>query len=149
MVSQKRLDREDDFVDPQIAELAGTAATTLVALLTTEGWRQTKEHFALLWRRVQPERAEAVARELEAAREDLVMAHGNNDPRTERELVVEWQGRIRRLLVAHPEAAGEFRAMLAELALEAAATQSVTQRATASGNARVYQAGRDQNFDQR
>jgi hypothetical protein len=136
-------------VDSEITELAGTAATTLVTLLTTDGWQRVKEQFASLWRRAQPERAEAIAAELEAARDDLLAAQGDGDSDTEAELGAEWQGRIRRLLAAHPEAAGHLRGLLAELAPEALAAPSVTQHATASGHARVYQAGRDQNFSQR
>jgi len=63
-------------------------------------------------------------------------------------LDTEWRGRIRRLLTAHPEVIGELRGLLAELAPEGAPAPSVTQHATASGHARVYQAGRDQNFSQ-
>jgi hypothetical protein len=137
------------LVDPEITGLAGTAATTLVTLLTTEGWQRAKEQFASLWRRVQPERAEAVAGELEATHDDLLMAQGDSDSRAEAELATEWQGRIRRLLAAHPEAASHLRVLLAELTPEAPPAPSVKQQAVASGNARVYQAGRDQKFNQR
>jgi hypothetical protein len=136
-------------VDPEITGLAGTAATTLVTLLTTESWQRVKEQFALFWRRAQPERGEVIARELEATRDDLLAAQAEEDEHSEAELAAEWQGRIRRLLAAHPEAADHLRALLAELAPEVPPAPSVTQHATASGNARVYQAGRDQNFRQR
>ena len=104
------------MVDPEITGLAGTAATTLVTLLTTEGWQRAKEQFSSLWRRVQPERAEAVAGELEATRADLLTVQVDGDSDTEAELAAEWQGRIRRLLAAHPEAADHLRVLLAELA---------------------------------
>jgi hypothetical protein len=136
------------LVDPEITALAGTAATTLVSLLTTEGWQRAKEQFASLWRRAQPERAEVIARELEVTRDDLLAAQGDDDSGIRAELNAEWQGRIRRLLAAHPDAAALLRDLLAELAPEALAAPSVTQHATASGHARVYQAGRDQNFGQ-
>ena len=135
-------------MDPEIAGLAGTAATTLVTLLTTEGWQRVRERFASLWRHAQPERAEIIAGELEASRDDLLAAQCEDDSQAEAELAAEWQGRFRRLLAAHPEAADQLRVLLAELAPETPAP-SVTQHATASGNARVYQAGRDQNFNQR
>lgn len=136
-------------MDPEITGLAGTAAATLVALLTTEGWERAKEQFASLWHRIQPERADAVAGELDAAREDLLAAQDGGDPDAEAELAAEWRGRIRRLLAAHPEAADQLKSLLAELAPEAPAAPSVTLRAVASGHARVYQAGRDQSFGQR
>lgn len=135
-------------MDPEITTLAGTAASTLVTLLTTDGWERVKAQFSSLWGHSQPERTEAIAWELEAARDDLTTAEGTGETDTEAELRVEWRGRFRRLLSAHPEAAEELRMLLAELAPEAPAIPSVTQRATASGNARVYQAGRDQNFGQ-
>ena len=136
-------------MDPEIAELAGTGAATLMTLLTTDGWHLVKERFASLWGHFQPERARAIAGELEATRDDLLDAQNDGDPRTVTELGAEWQGRIRRLLTVHPEVLGELRNLLAELAPDRAAEPSVTQQVTASGHARVYQAGRDQNFGQR
>jgi hypothetical protein len=136
-------------VDAEIAGLAGTAATTLVTLLTTEGWCRAKDQLVSLWRLVQPERAEAIADELEAAHDDLILAQDNDESRIEEELSAEWQGRFRRLLIAHPDAVGELRALVTTLAPETAKVRSVTQHAVASGNARLYQAGRDQHFNQR
>jgi hypothetical protein len=136
-------------VDPEITQLASTAATTLVQLLTTEGWQRTKERFASLWRRAQPDRADAVAVEIEVTRDDLLAAQQGDDEEAAAELRAEWQGRLRRLLGAHPEAAGVLRELLAELAPDPPAVPSVTQHAVASGNAKVYQAGRDQKFTHR
>lgn len=136
-------------MDSEIAGLAGTAATTLVTLLTTEGWQRAKEQFASLWRRIQPERAEAVTGELEATRDDLLRAQGDGDSRTEAELAAEWQGRIRRLLAAYPDAASQLRALLAELSAQVPPGPAVRQQAIASGNARIYQAGRDQTVNRR
>lgn len=138
----------DLLVDPGIMQLAGTAATTLVQSLTSDGWQQAKQGFSALWRRAQPERAEAIAAELELTRDDLIAARGSHDLDTATELSGEWQGRFRRLLAAYPEVADELKALLAELAPDQPAPISV-QHATASGQARVFQAGRDQNFGQR
>lgn len=136
-------------VDPEIAALAGTAGTTLVTLLTTEGWERAKDAIASLWRRPQPERVDSIEAELRTTREELLAAQASGDPATEAELRVEWQGRIRRLLVAHPAMAEELRSALAQLAPDAQLGASVTQRASASGEARVYQAGRDLHYGQR
>ncbi|MFD8299255.1 hypothetical protein ACWEG1_01355 [Streptomyces bauhiniae] len=136
-------------MDPELAALAATAGTTLVSSLTTEVWQRARDGIASLWRRSQPERAEAIAAELDTTRVDLMAAQGGGDADTAAELGAEWQGRIRRLLVARPEAADDLRSLLAELTPAAAVTSSVTQHATASGQARVYQAGRDQNFTER
>ncbi|WP_026248344.1 hypothetical protein [Streptomyces sp. LaPpAH-108] len=136
-------------MDPELAALAATAGTTLVSSLTTEGWQRARDGIASWWRRSQPDRADAVTTELDVTRDDLIAARADGDAGTRAELGTEWQGRIRRLLVAHPEAADELRTLLAELAPSAPAAPSVTQHVTASGHARVYQAGRDQHIDER
>ncbi|MFJ8730979.1 hypothetical protein [Streptomyces bauhiniae] len=136
-------------MDPELAALAATAGTTLVSALTTEVWQRARDGIASLWRSSQPERADAITAELDTTRVDLMAAQGGGDAGTPSELGAEWQGRIRRLLVAHPEAADDLRSLLAELTPAAAVTPSVTQHATASGQGRVYQAGRDQNFTER
>ncbi|GAA1217723.1 hypothetical protein GCM10009665_04520 [Kitasatospora nipponensis] len=135
-------------MDPEMAALASTAGTTLVTLLATDAWQRTRDGFASLWRRVQPERAEAVVAELDATRSDLLAAEAGGDADSRAELSAEWQGRVRRLLVAHPEEREALRTLIDELAPHPPVVPSVTQHATASGHARVYQAGRDQNFSQ-
>ncbi|MCL6733392.1 hypothetical protein [Streptomyces neyagawaensis] len=137
---------------PEIADPARTAGTTMVALMATQTWESAREGMVALWRRFQPERAEAVGGELEATREDLLLAQRSGDTETEAELTAEWQARVRRLLVARPEVADELRRILAELtpALpEERPTTGIRLRAEASGNGRVYQAGRDQHITER
>jgi hypothetical protein len=136
-------------MDPEMAVLAGTAGTTLVTLLTTEVWQRARDGIASLWRRAEPERAEAISAELEVTRGDLLTAQAGGDVESRNELGTEWQGRIRRLLAAHPEETEALRTLLNELAPYTPEGSSVTQHATASGDARVYQAGRDQNFGHR
>lgn len=136
-------------MDPEIAQLAGTAATTLIQLLTADIWNQVKGRFTSLWRCAQPERAGAIAEELDATRDDLLAAQRDGEASVAQELGAEWQGRIRRLLAAHPEAVAELRSLLTELAPESLMPPPVVQHAVASGSARVYQAGRDQNFIRR
>ncbi|POX42096.1 hypothetical protein C3486_06370 [Streptomyces sp. Ru73] len=138
-------------MDPEIATLAGTAGTTLVTLMATDAWQSVRDGVVGLWRRARPDRADAVSAELEAAREDLLMARDSADEETEEELRRDWQGRIRRLLAARPDVADDLRALLAEVAPEEAAPAApvITQHATASGSARVYQAGRDQHIHER
>ncbi|MFJ2604742.1 MULTISPECIES: hypothetical protein [unclassified Streptomyces] len=131
-------------MDPDTALLAQTAGVTLVTLMTTDAWRRTQDGIGQLWRRVQPQRAEAVVAELAATREDALAAGGVGDQETLGELHLEWQGRLRRLLVAQPEAAVELRRLLDALDPDGATGPTVTQHATASGHARIYQAGRDQ-----
>ncbi|MEV8587437.1 hypothetical protein [Streptomyces sp. NPDC051180] len=136
-------------MDAELAVLAGTAGTTLVTLLTTEAWQRVSDGITSLWRRAEPERAETISAELETTRTDLLAAREAGDLETGGELGAEWQGRIRRLLVTHPEEAAVLRALLDELRPVTPDVPSVSQQATASGHARVYQAGRDQHIDQR
>ncbi|WP_420031384.1 hypothetical protein ACN2WE_00200 [Streptomyces sp. cg28] len=130
-------------MDPEIAALAGTAGTTLVTLLATETWHRVRNGVVALWQRALPDRAPAIAVELNSARDDLIGAQSLGDRSTEAEIAAEWQGRIRRVLAARPEVASELRALLIELAPNQAVAPSVSQHATASGEARIYQAGRD------
>jgi hypothetical protein len=136
-------------VDPETAMLVSTAGTTLVTLLTTEAWQRARDGIVSLWRRAEPERAEAISGELDVTRRDLLASQAGGDLESRSELSAEWQGRIRRLLAAHPEEREALRTLLNELAPYAPVDSSVTQHATASGHARVYQAGRDQNFGPR
>ncbi|WP_405654414.1 hypothetical protein OHU25_32320 [Streptomyces sp. NBC_00117] len=136
-------------MDPEMTMLAGSAGTTLVTLLTTEAWQRARDGIASLWRRAEPDRAEAISAELEVTRRELLAAQAGGDLESPNELGAEWQGRVRRLLAAHPEETAALRTLLNELAPYTPADSSVTQHATASGHARVYQAGRDQNFGHR
>ncbi|MET8824993.1 hypothetical protein ABZX40_24530 [Streptomyces sp. NPDC004610] len=136
-------------MDAEITLLAGTAGTTIVTLLASDTWNAARNGMLALWRRVRPGDEEHVAAQLEVSRRELVDARADGDEASEREIAEEWRGRIRRLLVAHPELAADLRSLLTELAAEAPATVTVTQRATASGSSRVYQAGRDLNVEQR
>ncbi|MFB6675649.1 hypothetical protein ACFCWG_25125 [Streptomyces sp. NPDC056390] len=130
-------------MDPEIAALAGTAGTTLVTMLTTDTWHSIRDGLVSLWLRARPDRAPAIADEISVTRDDLLGAQAVGDHEAEAEVRAEWQGRIRRLLAAHPELAEELRAMLVELTPDDAGVPAVKQHATASGQARVYQAGRD------
>ncbi|OLZ65711.1 hypothetical protein AV521_30300 [Streptomyces sp. IMTB 2501] len=137
---------------PEIAELARTAGTTMVTLMAGQAWEAAREGLVSLWRRFQPDRAEAVAGELDAAREDLLLAQQSGDTDTEAELTAEWQARVRRLLAARPEVAEELRRILAELTPQLPDQRSsvdIRLHAEVSGSGRVYQAGRDQHITER
>lgn len=136
-------------MDPEVTSLAQSAGTTLVTLMAADAWHRTRDGFVQLWRRVQPERAETVAAELEVAREDVLAATAADDHETLDELRVQWQGLVRRLLVARPAARDELRTLLDELDPGGSAARQITQHATASGQGRVYQAGRDQHITER
>lgn len=121
-----------------------------MALMASDAWQVTREGFVQLWQRMQPHRADAVAAQLDAGRAETAAAAEADDQEVLRELRTEWQGRLRRLLVARPEAAAELCRLLDEIAPGAPLDSSVvTQRATASGHSRIYQAGRDQHINER
>ncbi|MFC8143075.1 hypothetical protein ACFUKV_15205 [Streptomyces paradoxus] len=137
---------------PEIAELARTAGTTMVTLMAGQAWESAREGLVSLWQRFQPDRAQAVGGELEATREDLLLAQQTGDADTESELTAEWQARVRRLLLARPEVAEELRRILTELSPPPSEAQSAVEvrlRAEVSGSGRVYQAGRDQHITER
>ncbi|MFG3322354.1 hypothetical protein ACGF3J_30275 [Streptomyces sp. NPDC048171] len=136
-------------MDAEVALLAQSAGTTLVALMATDAWHHARDGITRLWRRTQPERAETVAAELEAGREDVLVAATAGDQETLDELRSQWQGAVRRLLVARPAAVEELRALLDQLDPAGSAARQMTQHATASGQGRVYQAGRDQHIAER
>ncbi|WP_407566570.1 hypothetical protein [Streptomyces sp. 184] len=136
-------------MDPEAALLAQSAGITLVTLMTTDAWQRTRDGITQLWHRMQPHRAETVAAELEATRDDALAAEAAGDRETLGELHAEWQGRLRRLLVARPDVAAELRALLDEVEPPGVPGSAVVQHARASGHARIHQAGRDQHIAER
>jgi HEAT repeat protein len=135
-------------VDPELSALTSTAATTVVQLLVTAGWEQAKTAVGGLWRRVHPERAEIVQAELEESRVEMLAAGQAGDGQVEQALIGEWHGRLRRLVAADPQLVDDLRQVVAELRSALADADppqatTITVQATAFGNSRVNQAGRD------
>jgi hypothetical protein len=138
-------------VDPELAALASEAASTVVKALTTTAWEQAKKAIGSLWRRAHPNRAETIEDEVTEAHEQLVAAQQAGDDQSEQDLVIEWQSRLRRLLAADPSLADELRQWVEGLraALPDAGKAEIGRlemHARASGQGRVYQAGRDQHI---
>ncbi|MEW9518357.1 hypothetical protein [Streptomyces tubercidicus] len=136
-------------MDPELTSFAQTAGTTLVTLMTTEAWQHTRDGFTRLWQRLQPDRAHIVSDELDASREEALRAHSAADQEMLHELCLQWQGHLRRLLLAQPEAVESLRRLLDDAGSQAATYAPITQHATASERARVYQAGRDLHITER
>jgi hypothetical protein len=97
-------------MDPELVALASTAATTVVKLLTTDGWEKAKQGLGRLWRRVQPERAERIEAAVFDSREDLLTAKERVD--AEQEAVIQWDSRLHTLLAAEPDSADLLRELL-------------------------------------
>ncbi|MGW9431663.1 hypothetical protein ACWHA1_27450 [Streptomyces decoyicus] len=118
--------------------------------MATDAWQHARDCAVALWRRVHPDRVPAIEAELADVRSELIAARGEGDAQAEEELAADWQRRLRRLLRDDPSLADELRRVLDEelSPLLAPAEQSrigqVQMNATASGHARVYQAGGNQ-----
>ncbi|MGH3808810.1 MAG: hypothetical protein ACRDRU_19715 [Pseudonocardiaceae bacterium] len=135
-------------MDPELTALTAMAATTVVQLLATTAWEQAKNAVGELWRRVHPDRAETVQAELEETRLELLTARQVENEQVEQALVGEWEGRLRRLMVADPQAVDDLRRIVAQLRSVLAVTDLqrgsvITMQATVFGHSRVNQAGRD------
>ncbi|MEV5467994.1 hypothetical protein AB0N37_20515 [Streptomyces griseoincarnatus] len=136
-------------MDPQLTVMAQTASATVVALMATDVWQHTRDGVVALWRRVRPGQADEVGNELEVTRAEVLAARQEGDTLGEEALAGEWQGRLRRLLIADPDIAQELLRVLEESRALLPAGQEVQapvvhMRAEVSGSGRVYQAGRDQ-----
>lgn len=134
-------------MDPELTSFTQTAGTTLVTLMATDAWQHTRDGLTRLWQRLQPDRAHIVSDELDASREEVLRARSAADQEMLSELCLQWQGYLRRLLLAQPEAVEDLRRLLDDVDSEAAAR--ITQHGSASGRARVYQAGRDMHINER
>ncbi|MFN2495474.1 MAG: hypothetical protein ABR608_06155 [Pseudonocardiaceae bacterium] len=133
-------------MNPELAALAASAGTQVVALLATDAWEATKAAVGSVWRRVHPERAELVDAELVEARAEVVAARAAGDMQGEQALAGEWQGRLRRLFAADAEAATELLRALDKLAgqlpdAERVQIGKIGMRATATSHGRTYQVG--------
>lgn len=138
-------------MDPELATLATTAATTLVASLTTDAWERAKTAVGGLWRRVHPEGSDTVEAELVQVRAEVLAARKADDQQAEQALVSEWQARLRRLLTTDPWVADELRHIVDDLTPmlpggDRVRIGRIQMTATASGHGRIYQAGRDQSI---
>lgn len=105
-----------------LAALAGAGGTALVGAVATDGWQLAKRGFAQLFGRGDQSRAAAVEERLERTRA-VVEAAGPEVERVLLEQQAAWTARLQDLLSDHPEAAGELRALMGQVA-EATGTRS-------------------------
>ena len=131
-------------MDSESAALVSSAATTVVALLTTDAWTQVKKEVGGLWRRFRPSHAETVEADLAEAREEALAGGGT----VTGALVSEWESRLRRLLAADRAVAGELARVTGVLAVylprgERGGNETVSQIGIADNRSTVIQVGRD------
>lgn len=142
------------IMDQQLALMAQTASTTMVALMATDVWQRAREGVVGVWRRIHPAQADAVGTSLDEVRGEVLVAREQGDDALEQALATEWSGRLGRLLLADPTVGQELTALLEALRAQlpdsdASRVPTVTMTARASGHGRVYQAGRDQHITER
>ncbi|MEV0319511.1 hypothetical protein ACIBKX_01165 [Streptomyces sp. NPDC050658] len=103
-------------MDAELTALAAAGATALVQQMVTDGWGQVRGKVVGFFSRGREGDEDVVEGELEEARAELAAARDSSDEEAEADVLAEWRGRMRRTLRADPEAAGELRALLDELA---------------------------------
>lgn len=121
--------------------LAGTAGATVVTLLATDAWEQTRRGVTALWQRFRPEAAEEIDALLSRSRAALL---AGGEPVG---LESEWQLRLGALLAQYPDAVAGLASLLRELAVESGGQVidgGVHLEARAEGSGQVYQSARDQ-----
>jgi hypothetical protein len=139
-------------VDAELAALISAAATTLVQLLATDSWERAKSSVSTLWQRVHPDHAEVVQAELADSRDAVLAARSAGDQQAERDVEIEWRGRLRHLAATDPSIAGDLAVLLENLRTALSASEQgpsghIEMHARASGHGQVYQAGRDQHIN--
>ncbi|MFF9784223.1 hypothetical protein YWIDRAFT_07693 [Streptomyces sp. SceaMP-e96] len=105
-------------MEAELATLAATGATTLVGLMVSEAWNQTRGRLARFFAR--GDDTALPDEQLAASREELIAARDAADADTAADVEEEWRLRLRRTLRADPGAAEELRLLLDELAPQAA-----------------------------
>jgi hypothetical protein len=102
-------------LDAELVTLVGTGTTTLVGLMVTDLWEQTKQRVVRLFSRGGD--ADAVAGELEETRAALIAATGRSDQEDlTSDLTATVRLRLRRLLEQDPDTAVELRRLVDEFA---------------------------------
>lgn len=128
------------------------AGTALVQAMATDGWAQVRDAVAGLWHRaLGVGQIEDVSGDLAALRLEVLQARDADDQATEESLTGEWRSKLHRLLRADPDLAAALREVLDQVltpALQPAQQERVQTilTGTATGNARLNQAGRDVNI---
>ncbi|MDT0341363.1 hypothetical protein [Streptomyces litchfieldiae] len=120
-------------MDPAIATVAATAATTLVAAMTTETWEQTKRAFARLLGAGRDDEGTDAEEELEQARATVQAAREHGDSSAEDEVRENWEVRLRDLLAERREADAQIRALLAAVRSPASTVYNQNVRSGGAG----------------
>ncbi|MFD5897182.1 hypothetical protein [Streptomyces sp. NPDC060366] len=138
-------------MDPMVL----AAGTALVSAMATDSWQQVRDATVRWWRGADATDADAVGAQLDEVRPQVLTARQAGDEDSERVLAEAWRVRLQQALRDRPDLAAELRGLLDEQVIPALPDSerpqlgSPVMKATASGNGRVYQAGRDQHITER
>jgi uncharacterized protein YdaU (DUF1376 family) len=133
----------NDLVD----HLATTAASTIVAAMATDLWRQVRRRVGRLFGRDDRTRDDRTQRQLEEARQRVGAATGTERAEIARDIESEWRGTLRHLLATEPGLADEVRRFLDDFAAAVAREadhSGARQVVVVRDNASAHIAGRDQ-----
>jgi hypothetical protein len=101
--------------------LAMTGATTIVAAMATSAWESTRGKVTELFRRRDEDQSAMVGAQLDGDAH-LVVREEDTDGARE-DLIRPWTRRLAALLREHPEAAGELRVLVDQVAAELPRTE--------------------------
>jgi hypothetical protein len=131
-------------------ELALAAASALMTAMATDAWGEVRAGVVSLWRRVYPERVQAIESELVDSHNELVVSRQAGDAEAEKDLAADWRRKFQRLMQAHQELIPELRILEEEWTRLAPAEErdrsgmtNIEQTAIATGRGTIYQAARD------
>ena len=119
-------------MEAELVALATAGATALVQQMVTDTWTSVRERAVAFFSRGSAS-PESVGAELDAARAELVDAQQSTDEETAADIQAEWRSRMRRTLLADPQAAAELRLLLQELSPQEQARPTFDVHNTISG----------------
>lgn len=103
-------------MEAELAALATSGATTVVALMASDGWNAVRSRIVGLLRRGSEaqEDADRVEAEMESERREVTAARDGGDPMVIADLEAVWRIRLRRLLREDPSASAALRELISE-----------------------------------
>ncbi|WP_146229103.1 hypothetical protein [Streptomyces sp. NWU339] len=130
----------------EIAALAMSGATTIVAAMATDAWAAVRDGFLAVVRRRSPELHAGIEAQLDDGAALVVPGQGAEAAR--RLLIRQWQLELERFLAVYPDAAEELAAQTDRMraALAAAQQHNLHNNAHGHGTVNAVQDGNQYNF---
>jgi hypothetical protein len=135
----------------ELLKLATAAGQALVGVMVTQAWTAARERIARMLARNRPEAEERYLARLDRDRAQLIDVDGPDRQSLANTLTAQWSGRLQDFLEENPDAIGEMRLLLSELAKSQQRQTSTnviihTQTATADRGGRISQTGGSQSI---